>query len=87
MFRADTTLAAGLHGPSALLAVREILRHWWTRHQQRRAQRATVMLLGSLDRYVLHDIGLDRSEIESIVYGSSPGERRVRYEPSRRATG
>ena len=81
MFRADTTLAAGLHGPSALLAVQQALRHWWARYQQRRAQRATVTLLGSLDGHVLHDIGLDRSEIESVVYGRAPRERRQRYEP------
>jgi uncharacterized protein YjiS (DUF1127 family) len=44
----------------------------WTRWEDywtRRAKRATVDLLRGLDDRVLHDIGIDRSEIESVVYG------------------
>jgi uncharacterized protein YjiS (DUF1127 family) len=46
----------------------------------RRAQQATVRLLRGLDDHTLRDIGLGRSEIESLVYGR-PGERRLRYDP------
>ena len=40
-----------------------------------RAQRATVLMLRSLDGRTLKDIGIDRSEIESVVYGR-PDDRR-----------
>lgn len=42
---------------------------WWENYWTRRAKRATVGLLRGLDDRVLHDIGIDRSEIESVVYG------------------
>ena len=52
---------------------------WWEAYWTRRAKQATVALLQGLDDRLLHDIGVDRSEIESVVYGK-PGERSVRYE-------
>ena len=51
---------------------------WWGAYWTRRAKRATVFLLQGLDDRVLHDIGVDRSEIESVVYATS-GDRLVRY--------
>jgi len=56
-----------------------VLKSWWDGYWRRRAQRATVFMLRSLDDHSLHDIGVDRSEIESVVYGK-PGDRRLRYE-------
>ena len=47
----------------------------WTAYWTGRARRATVLLLKSLDTRTLRDIGIDRSEIESVVYGP-PDERR-----------
>ena len=44
-----------------------------------RAQRTTVFMLHGLDDHTLHDIGVDRSEIEFVVYGK-PSDRRLRYE-------
>jgi uncharacterized protein YjiS (DUF1127 family) len=55
------------------------LKSWWDGYWRRRAQRATVFMLRSLDDHSLHDIGVDRSEIESVVYGK-PGDRRLRYQ-------
>jgi uncharacterized protein YjiS (DUF1127 family) len=43
---------------------------WWEGYWTRRAKRATVALLRGLDDRVLHDIGIDRSEIESVVHGN-----------------
>jgi len=51
----------------------------WRRYWQRRAKRATVDLLHSLDDRTLRDIGLSRCEITSVVYGR-PGERTRCYE-------
>jgi uncharacterized protein YjiS (DUF1127 family) len=41
---------------------------WWEGYWTRRAQAATVALLRGLDDRVLHDIGINRSEIESVVH-------------------
>jgi uncharacterized protein YjiS (DUF1127 family) len=51
---------------------------WWETYWTRRAKLATVTLLRGLDDRVLHDIGIDRSEIESVVYGKG-ADRLVRY--------
>jgi uncharacterized protein YjiS (DUF1127 family) len=62
---------------------RQLLRGWWDAYWQRRAKRATVFMLQGLDDRVLSDIGIDRSEIESVVYGS--GADRIRhYRPAHR---
>lgn len=63
----------GLHG------IGTAVKRWWDAYWMRRAQRATVMLLRSLEDRSLHDIGIDRSEIESVVFGR-PDERRLRYD-------
>ena len=47
----------------------------WATFWSGRAQRATVLMLQSLDGRTLKDIGIDRSEIESVVYGR-PDDRR-----------
>ena len=59
-------------------SVQETLKHWWTAFWLRRAQRATVAMLRSLDDRSLNDIGISRSEIESVVYAKQ-NERRVQY--------
>jgi uncharacterized protein YjiS (DUF1127 family) len=52
----------------------------WRAFWERRAQRASVMYLSSLDSRTLDDIGLDRSEIVSFVYDKSR-DRLRRYQP------
>ena len=51
----------------------------WRAYWRRRSQRATISLLHSLQDNVLHDIGIDRSEIESVVRTRSRG-RLQRFE-------
>jgi uncharacterized protein YjiS (DUF1127 family) len=58
-----------------------LLHRWWKAYWAARAQRASVRLLSSLNDRTLQDIGVDRSEIESIVYAKSR-ERVRRYQPS-----
>jgi uncharacterized protein YjiS (DUF1127 family) len=50
-------------------------RRAWTGYWTRRAEHATVAILHSLNDRTLKDIGLDRSEIESVVYGERRGGR------------
>lgn len=47
----------------------------WRKYWRRRAERATLFILHSLDDRTLKDIGMDRSEIESVVYGAC--DRRI----------
>jgi len=71
--------AARLQRPSTL-ATRSVgvAKRWWRAYWDWRAREATVLILRSLDRRTLHDIGVDPSEIESLVYGG--GDRRRRYD-------
>jgi uncharacterized protein YjiS (DUF1127 family) len=43
------------------------LQRAWRNYWRRRAARATLVILHSLDDRTLKDIGMDRSEIESVV--------------------
>lgn len=55
-----------------------LVRRGWRYYWQRRARRATVLILCSLDRRTLHDIGISPSEIESCVYAAG-ADRLRRY--------
>lgn len=55
-----------------------LIRRGWRTYWERRARRATVLILCSLDERTLHDIGISASEIESCVYSRS-GDRLRRY--------
>jgi uncharacterized protein YjiS (DUF1127 family) len=54
------------------------VRTWWHSQQAKRRQRQTVRILQGLDDRILKDIGLNRSEIESIA-ATGAGDRRLRY--------
>jgi uncharacterized protein YjiS (DUF1127 family) len=56
---------SGMAGRLAALA-----RRGWHAYWQRRTRRATLLLLASLDERTLRDIGLNPSEITSVVYGA-----------------
>lgn len=58
------------------------LRAAWERFWIWKAARATVFILHALDDRTLKDLGMDRTEIESVVYGqpsgsSAAGSRRI----------
>jgi uncharacterized protein YjiS (DUF1127 family) len=72
-----TVGCAGRAPQSSLTArIGALARRGWQTYWQRRARRATVLLLASLDDRTLHDIGLSPSEIASVVYGSPDRLRR-----------
>jgi uncharacterized protein YjiS (DUF1127 family) len=52
---------------------------WWRAYWDWRARKATVFILHSLDRRTLGDIGVDPSEIESLVWCEAC-DRRRRYD-------
>ena len=68
MTRALTTTT---HRSGTALASRAatMARTAWQRYWKWRAQQATVQILRSLDDRTLQDIGVNPSEIESVVYG------------------
>jgi uncharacterized protein YjiS (DUF1127 family) len=64
-----------------LIRIAGLIRRGWQAYWDRRARRATVLLLRTLDRRTLSDIGIAPSEIESVVYGCGE-DRRRRYDTS-----
>jgi len=67
-----------LHSGSAGLSlaahrVADMGKGLWQAYWRRRSERATINLLHALGDNVLHDIGIDRSEIESVVRTRSKG--------------
>ncbi len=55
------------------------VRTWWLAYWEWRARKATILILHALDRRTLNDIGIDPSEIESLVQ-SRACDRRRRYD-------
>ena len=55
-----------------------VVRTWWQNHQEKRRLKETVRILQGLDDRILKDIGLNRSEIESMV-ATQGADRRLRY--------
>ena len=74
-------LTATTHHATPTLATRaaRIARRAWHTYWDWRARQATVEILRALDTRTLHDIGLSRGEIESVVHGKR-GDRRLCYD-------
>ena len=66
---------------SLLRRISDHLRNAWHGYWSNRAIRATALILRSLDDRTLKDIGMDRSEIKSIIYAHGASDRRVRMCP------
>jgi uncharacterized protein YjiS (DUF1127 family) len=73
---AGLTLAA-----SAALAPTAVLQRWWATLRQHQRDRLTRQILEGLDDRTLRDIGIDRTEIVSVVKTRAWGRRWPRYEP------
>jgi uncharacterized protein YjiS (DUF1127 family) len=63
----SSPIAAGAATPFAARIAERVLGRWEA-YLLRRMQRASVQMLRGLDDAALKDIGIDRSEIESVVY-------------------
>jgi len=71
----NTQTLTGGGATAAVLAQRlaELGKDLWRAYRRRRSERATIAVLQALNDNVLHDIGIDRSEIESVVRTRSKG--------------
>jgi uncharacterized protein YjiS (DUF1127 family) len=68
-----TLNAGGLSPGYVIHRLAEIGKGLWRAYSRRRSERATIATLHALGDNVLHDIGIDRSEIESVVRTRSKG--------------
>jgi uncharacterized protein YjiS (DUF1127 family) len=65
--------------PTLAVKVAAVARRAWQAYWDWRARQATIEILRALDSRTLRDIGLSRSEIESVVRDKH-GERRRCYD-------
>jgi uncharacterized protein YjiS (DUF1127 family) len=73
--------STGARAPSRASRLAGALQRGWHAYWARRARSATVFLLRGLDDRTLQDIGVNRSEIESVVCARAQ-DRIRRYESS-----
>jgi uncharacterized protein YjiS (DUF1127 family) len=66
---------AGHSHTSGLHKLGSALANAWNGYLEYRANRAAVRMLYSLDSHSLHDLGISRNEIESVVYRQSGDDR------------
>ena len=77
------TLCASSHGSELRHPTRDlkqVVKDAWQQYWARRAQRTSTFILRSLDDRTLADIGIARSEIESVIHDTS-GQRLRAYDP------
>jgi uncharacterized protein YjiS (DUF1127 family) len=76
---ADAPTGHGRRWLSPLAGIGSLIAKGWRAYWAWRVRRTTIVMLRSLDRRMLHDIGIDPSEIESLV--CDPGrEHRRRHQ-------
>ncbi len=72
-----TTLTAGKYSGASRSPFQKLLQSWRKAAETRREQRAAVDALKTLNNAVLRDIGIDRSEITSVVHSAPQGRRKT----------
>lgn len=79
---AGVTADAGRQRSTFAGRIGSLIAKVWRAYWDWRVKRTTVLILHSLDRRTLHDIGIDPSEIESLVHDAGRSRRRS-YDASR----
>lgn len=74
-----TTLTAGKIGSSRRSALKALVITWMESYRTAREQRRAIAELRTLDRAMLRDIGIDASEITSLVR-TQPEPRRMSHD-------
>ena len=69
------TASSHRHAPTLASRIARAGRRAWHTYWDWRARQATVEILRALDNRTLHDIGVSRSEIESVVRDARNGRR------------
>lgn len=72
-----TTLTAGKFSGAKRWAVQTAFQNWRERARARREQRQSISALKSVSPAILRDIGIDRSEITSVIHSQPVGGRKV----------
>ena len=87
MTRIHLTATSYSDAPTLASKLARVARQAWHAYWDWRARQATVEILRALDNRTLHDIGLSRSEIESVVRDARRERRHCYDEGWRRRTG
>ncbi len=77
---ATTMLTRGASAPSVTAGVAEKYKQWMGALRAARKRRESVISLSALDARALADIGMNRTEITSIVYAGGEDRRRAHEE-------
>ena len=72
-----TTLTAGKYSGSSRSPVQTLIRTWREKARARREKRVAVAALKTLNTAILRDIGIDRSEITSVIHSQPQGRRKT----------
>ncbi|MCP5080132.1 MAG: DUF1127 domain-containing protein [Alphaproteobacteria bacterium] len=72
-----TTLTAGKFSGASRSPVQILTQTWREKARARREKHAAIAALKTLNAAVLRDIGIDRSEITSVIHSQPQGRRKT----------
>lgn len=72
-----TTLTAGKYSGASRSPVQILIQSWREKARARREKRAAIGALKTLNPAILRDIGIDRSEITSVIHNQPQGRRKT----------